>query len=60
MKLVKLADLRHGDVFLTKSSKLYIFGWPENDGTIIACRYANKLFLDTLNANTSVYLMENL
>ena len=60
MKLVKLTDLRHGDVFLTKSSKLYIFGWAENDGTIIACRYSNKLCLDVLNANTSVYLMENL
>lgn len=60
MKLVKLADLHHGDVFLTKSSKLYIFDWRDDDKTVIARRYADKYHLDCLSASSLVYLMEEL
>ena len=60
MELVKLADLRPGDVFLTKTSKLYIFDWRDSDKTVIARRYADKHYLDCLSASTLVYLMKEL
>lgn len=60
MKLVKLADLRHGDVFLTKTSKLLVFEWHEPDGMVIAHRYSDKYYLETLKESMFVYLMEEL
>lgn len=60
MKLVKLADLRHGDVFLTKSSKLLVFKWREPDGTVYAYRYSDHHYLEALKESTLVYLMEKL
>ena len=60
MKLVKLSDLRHGDIFLTKTSKLLIFDWRDADGIICARRYSDQYYLETLKGSTLVYLMEEL
>ena len=60
MKLVKLADLRNGDVFLTKTSKLLVFVFREPDGTVCARRYSDQYYLETLKDSTLVYLMEEL
>ena len=60
MKLVKLADLRNGDVFLTKTSKLLVFEWRDADGIVCARRYSDQYYLETLKDSTLVYLMEEL
>ena len=60
MILAELLDLRHGDVFLTKTSKLLVFDWRDPDGTVYARRYSDHHYLETLKGSTLVYLMEEL
>jgi hypothetical protein len=60
MKLVKISDLRPGDIFLTKTSKLLVFGWKETDGTIIAYRFSDKYYTEVLKDTAMVYRMANI
>lgn len=60
MKLVKLADLRHGDVFLTKTSKLMVVDYKETDGKRVCRRYSDKYYAELLNANMEVYYMDDM
>lgn len=60
MKLVKISDLCAGDVFLTKTSKLLVFGWREMDGTIVAYRFADKYYTEVLKDTAMVYRMDNI
>jgi hypothetical protein len=55
MKLVKLADLRHGDVFLTKTSKLMVVDFKTTDGKTVCRRYSDEHYAELLNTNTLVY-----
>lgn len=59
MKLVKISELFPGDIFLTKTSKLLVFGWREIDNTVIAFRYADKYYTEVLKDTSEVYLMKN-
>ena len=60
MKLVKISDLRPGDVFLTKTSKLLVFGWNDMDGTIVAYRFSDKYYTEVLKDTAMVYQMDNI
>ena len=60
MKLISISDLKPFDVFLTKKSKLLVFGWHETDNTIIAFRYSDKYCTEVIKDTEQVYLMENL
>lgn len=60
MKLVKLADLHCGDVFLTKTSKLMVVDYRETDGKIMCRRYSDRYYAELLNANMQVYHMDDM
>ena len=60
MKLVKLADLRHGDVFLTKTSKLLMVDFKDGDGKTVCRRYSDKYYTELLNTNMLVYHMDDM
>lgn len=55
MTLVELRDLKHGDVFLTKTSKLLVFDYIETDGTIITHRLSDKYYTEVFKHYTEVY-----
>jgi hypothetical protein len=58
--LIKISELKSGDVFLTKTSKLLVFGWRATDDTIVAYRYADEYYTEVLKNTAMVYMMENL
>lgn len=61
MKLINISDLKPFDVFLTKTSKLLVFGWRERkEGVVIAYRYANRYYTEDIKDTEQVYLMGNL
>ena len=60
MTLVKLSDLKHGDVFLTDKSKLLVFGWRETDGTIIAYRYTDRYYTEVLKSRATVFKVSSI
>lgn len=59
MKLVKITDLRPGDIFLTKTSKLLVYGFRDRSD-VVAYRYSDRYYCETLKATAMVYKMENL
>lgn len=60
MTLVELRDLKHGDVFLTKTSKLLVFDYIETDGTIIARRVSDRYYSEVFKHYTEVYKVTGL
>ena len=60
MTLVKLSELKHGDVFLTKTSKLLVFDYIETDGTIIARRVSDRYHSEVFRHYTEVYKVSSI
>ena len=55
MELVKLSELKHGDVFLTKSSKMYSIIYHDVDGKTMVSRYTDEYYIEMIRSTSMVY-----
>ena len=55
MELIKLSELKHGDVFLTKSSKMHRVIYHDIDGKTMVSRYTDEYYIEMIRSTSMVY-----